>query len=92
MEKQKINVSILAKDFSITTDEDKQKVIAAAEKVENMIKHLLEHMPNLHESHAALMVCLQLAVDGENLRERLQSFQLTAHTITAKIDQVLASQ
>ena len=71
MKKQKsLKISILGQSFFITTDEETDDILQAAELINTLLQEKLSKNPSSNESKLAFITALQIATDlKKNLRE-----------------------
>lgn len=72
---KKLNVAILGKSYSITTDEKESDVYAAVEMVDSLMKTIADKANLQDYSKVAVLAALQLASDLNKSRKQFDSLQ-----------------
>lgn len=87
MKKQKnLKISILGHSFFITTDEDTDDILQAAEMVSDLMKEKIEKNPSGKEGSLALITALQIATDyKKNLRE-IDEYKKTTSQLSSLLE------
>jgi len=63
MEKLLLKVSILGKDYTIATDEEREIVLKAADLLNNLTQNIVKKTSSLNEQKVIVLAALQLATD-----------------------------
>lgn len=75
MDKQNLKISVLGKNYLISTDEAQEDVFAAAHLIDTMLKEQVSKVSVNDESKAAIIVALQLATDLNKILSRLSALE-----------------
>lgn len=90
MKKQKnLKVSILGKSFFITTDEDTEDILQAAELLNALMQEKLNKNPSSNESKIALITALQIATDFKKSLKVFDHYKETAERLASLLKQSL---
>ncbi len=90
MKNQKdLKVSILGKSFSITTDENTEDILQAAELVNELIKEKLSKSPSSSENKIVLIIALQIAADLKKYVREFDQYKATTQRLTELLKQVM---
>jgi cell division protein ZapA (FtsZ GTPase activity inhibitor) len=80
-ELKNITVSILGKNYSLTTDESEEEISQAAGLVDSLLKDAMSKIGIHNESKISILVALQLAMELKRSRKILDSWQEEAETL-----------
>jgi cell division protein ZapA len=78
-----LKISIMGKSYLITSDEDDELIINAAQMVDGLMKKKSEKMPLNGENRVAIVVALQLATDLLHLQSQLKGWEEEREKITS---------
>ena len=80
-ELKKLNVTILGKNYSISTNEEESNICNAAKLVDSLMKNVANKTVLKDSSKMAVLVALQLANDLEKTRKQLALWQSKTETL-----------
>ena len=87
-ELKKLKINIFGKSYTISTDEDEEGLLRAAQLVDSLMNGIAGKTELKDESKIAVLVALQLASDLTKSRKELGLWQTT----TKELDALLASE
>lgn len=83
-----LKVSILGKNYCVSTDENEADIINAAELIDQLMKSKIEKK-SMPEENVALIVALQLATDLAKNQRVLQQHERETSQLIALLEQAL---
>jgi len=85
-ELKKIKVAIFGKNYVVSTDENEEDVLKAAEQVDLLLKKIATNVSVKDEAKATVLIALQLAIDLIKSKKTQNLWQIKTNALTELID------